>query len=137
MMYKLIAIGALLTLWGNTLFTWNISDSAAPEGLYRVSYQPLTRGRLVLLRNPLKAVAGLPGDTVTFAPDGVYVNGARLPNSQIPAKSPYAPYPYGTQTLAPGQYLFMGSNPLSLDGRYEGPQTGSLIRAVVAPVITK
>jgi type IV secretory pathway protease TraF len=137
MTYKILAPLALLALWGSTLFIWNISNSAAPEGLYRISYQPLKRGSLVLLRNPLKQVVGLPGDTITFAPAGVYVNGALLPNSQIPARSPYKPFPFGTQRLAPGQYLLMGDNPLSFDGRYEGPQPGTLLKAVVSPVITK
>jgi type IV secretory pathway protease TraF len=137
MMYKIVTLTALLVLYGSTIFIWNISDSAAPEGLYRVTYRPLTRGRLVLLRNPLKAVVGLPGDTITWAADGVYVNGKRLSGSQVPEGSPYDHYPYGTKLLAPGQYLFMGENPLSQDGRYEGPQTGTLIRAVITPVITK
>ncbi len=137
MTYKLLAVLALSAFWGSTLFIWNISNSAAPEGLYRLTYQPLKRGSLVLLRNPLKQVVGLPGDTVTFAPAGVYVNGALLPKSQVPKGSPYKPYQYGTQKLAPGQYLFMGDNLLSFDSRYEGPQTGTLIRAVVTPVITK
>jgi type IV secretory pathway protease TraF len=135
--YKIIAISALVALWASSLLVWNISNSAAPVGLYRITYRPLTRGALVLLRNPLKVVAAVPGDTVTWAPDGVYVNGGRLDGSQIPKGSPYRPYPYGTQKLKPGQYLFMGDNPLSDDGRYKGVETGTLIMAVVTPVFTK
>jgi len=137
MTYKILAPLALIALWGSTLFIWNISNSAAPEGLYYLTHQPLKRGSLVLLRNPLKEAVGLPGDTVTFAPAGVSVNGMLLPNSQVPLRSPYKPFPYGTQKLAPGQYLLMGNNALSWDGRYEGPTPGPLLMAVVTPVITK
>ena len=137
MTHKILAPLALLAFWGSTLFVWNISNSAAPEGLYRITYQPLKRGSLVLLRNPLKEVVGLPGDTITFGPAGIYVNGALVPNSRVPARSPYKPFPYGTQKLVPGQFLLMGDNPLSWDGRYEGPTPGPRLMAVVKPVITK
>jgi type IV secretory pathway protease TraF len=135
--YAIVAIFALLGLWASSQFVWNISNSAAPEGLYRITHQPLKRGALVLLRNPLKELVAGPGDTVTFSPEGVYVNGVLLPHSRKPDDSPYRPYQYGTQKLHLGQYLFMGDNPLSMDGRYEGPQTGTLIMAVVTPVFTK
>jgi type IV secretory pathway protease TraF len=106
----------------------NVSNSAAPVGIYRVLWDaPIKRGDLVLMREPLKKVVGFPGDTVRFAKEGVYLNNHLLPNSAIPGNSPYPPYPYRTITLAEGQYLLMGANPLSFDGRYEGPTPQELI----------
>lgn len=106
----------------------NVSDSAAPVGIYRVLWDaPIKRGDLVLLRNPLKREVAGPGDTVQFAADGVWVNGKLLHNSKVPAGSPYPPYRYCTITLAPGQYLMMGDNPLSYDDRYTGPTPQSLV----------
>jgi type IV secretory pathway protease TraF len=106
----------------------NVSDSAAPVGIYRVLWDaPIKRGDLVLLRNPLKREVAGPGDTVRFAPNGVWVNGHLLPNSKVPADSPYSPYHYCTIVLAPDQYLMMGDDPLSYDDRYTGPTPQSLV----------
>jgi hypothetical protein len=67
----------------------NVSDSAAPVGVYRVLWDArIKRGDLVLMREPLKKVVGLPGDIVRFAREGVYLNHQLLPNSAIPSNSP-------------------------------------------------
>jgi len=106
----------------------NVSDSAAPAGIYRVLWDvKMERGDLVLMREPLKKVVGLPGDIVRFAREGVYLNHQLLPNSAVPTDSPYPPYPYQTIVLAKGQYLLMGANPLSFDGRYEGVTPEELV----------
>jgi signal peptidase I len=106
----------------------NVSDSAAPVGIYRTLWDaPIKRGDLILMRAELKRLIGMPGDTVRFAKEGVYLNQHLLPDSAVPAKSPYPPYPYCTIVLAKGQYLMMGDNPLSYDGRYTGPIPQELI----------
>src|ERR1700758_105671 len=79
------ALGAVLLSMD---FIVNVSDSAAPPGVYRVLWgQPIHRGDLILRREPLNRVAARPGDTVRFAPDGVYVNGKRLDRSAVPKRS--------------------------------------------------
>src|SRR5207249_3100751 len=100
----------------------NISPSVAP-GLYRIVDQPVTRGVLVVACVPLaaarlardrgylaggscpggsqpvlKRIGAVPDDLVDLEPDGIAVNGARLPDSG-PAESdsrgrplPHAPW---------------------------------------------
>jgi type IV secretory pathway protease TraF len=115
-----------------------INQSASePVGLYRISSKSLSRNALVLLRNPLKQLVGLPGDEIRMAAEGIYVNGRLMPDSAVPAGSPYQHYPYGTYKLAPDQYWVMGQHPLSYDGRYEGPIPGSLLATTVEPFWTK
>ena len=82
----------------------------------------------------MKRLAAEPGDIVRWAPDGVYVNDELLPNSKVPAKSPYPHYPYQTLWLQKGQYLMMGNNALSWDGRYTGPEPQILIQSKVYPL---
>ena len=119
-----------------TNFTYNNSPSM-PIGLYRPTHEPFKRGALVLLREPLKKIAAIPGDTVEWTAAGVRVNGELLQDSAVPQGSPYLPYPYATLKLAPGQYLTMGDNPLSYDGRYTGPIPQSLLASTLQPVWTK
>lgn len=74
-----------------------------------------------------KAVAGLPGDTVTVDTAGVAVNGRRLPRSAPLAHSrsgaPVASA-LGRHVLVPGEYwVHSGRVPYSLDSRYYGPVT--------------
>jgi type IV secretory pathway protease TraF len=46
------------------IFRINLSPSE-PVGIYRVSFEPLTRGAYVLLKSPIKRVAGLPGEIIS------------------------------------------------------------------------
>jgi len=124
------AFGLLFVL---THVTLNTSQSM-PIGLYRITHSPFQRGALVLLKDPLKQIVAVPGDTVQWGMDGVYVNGTLLRNSGIPARSPYPPYPHMRLKLADGQYLMMAGNPLSYDGRYTGPIPESLIASTVQPL---
>jgi type IV secretory pathway protease TraF len=133
-LYMLLALagGALVLL---IHFTLNTSVSE-PIGLYRITAEPLHRGALVLLRDPLKRLVGMPGDEIRMAPEGVYVNGHLIPDSAVPTGAPYPHYPYGTYKLAPDQYWAMGQHPLSFDGRYIGPLPSSVVASTVEPFIT-
>jgi type IV secretory pathway protease TraF len=116
-----------------THFTLNLSPSE-PVGLYRPTAGAFKRGSLVLLRDPLKRLAGVPGDTIRTAPEGSYINGKLILNSEIPKGSPYHPYPFQTFKLAPDQYWTLGDHQLSWDSRYLGPIPGSLIASTIQPV---
>jgi type IV secretory pathway protease TraF len=119
-----------------THFTLNWSASL-PTGLYHITHDSIRHGSLVLLKNPLKEIVAVPGDTVQWDTQGVSVNGRLLKNSAVPSDSPYPPYPYTTLKLAADQYLAMGTNPLSYDGRYLGPTPASLIASTVQPFWTQ
>jgi type IV secretory pathway protease TraF len=119
-----------------THFTLNQSASM-PVGLYRITHELIRRGSLVLLKEPLKEIVAVPGDTVRWDAAGVSVNGRLLDNSAIPVGSPYPPYPYTTLKLAPDQYVAMGRHPLSYDARYTGPTPLSLLASTVTPVWTQ
>jgi type IV secretory pathway protease TraF len=136
-----IALYSLLTLSLTALymlcnFTLNRSASE-PVGLYRITGQPPARDALVLLKDPLKRLVGVPGDTIRTTAQGTWVNGKFIPDSGIPATAPYRPYPFGTFKLAPDQYWTLGQHPLSYDSRYQGPIPGSLLASRVEPVWTR
>jgi type IV secretory pathway protease TraF len=132
-----LALYSFLTLSLTALFVlshFTLNRSASePVGLYRITNQPPARDALVLLKDPLKRLVGVPGDTIRTTAQGTFVNGRFIPNSGIPAVAPYRPYPFGTFKLAPDQYWTLGQHPLSYDSRYAGPIPGSLIAARVEP----
>lgn len=130
------ASGIVLTLEAHSHLVFNPSASE-PVGWYRLTDVPPSRNGLVLLRSPLKKLVALPGDIVTWSAKGVSVNGRLLPNSAVPADSPYPPYHYGTQKLQEGQYLVMGRDPLSWDSRYYGAVPQVLIAHSVQPLWSK
>jgi type IV secretory pathway protease TraF len=133
--YTFLAI-MFLALFALTHLTLNESPSM-PIGLYKLTHEPISRGSLVLLKDPLKEIVAIPGDTVQWDEAGVSVNGQLLENSAIPSGSPYPPYPYTTLKLAPDQYVTMGRHPLSYDARYTGPTPVSLIASTVQPFWTQ
>jgi signal peptidase I len=126
----------VLLLWGN--LTVNVSDSATPAGLYRV--KPISKvrlGDLVYLRMPIKSVWALPGDRVTFTPQGVYRNGELIPNS-VPEPGIPRRFPYGNYTVPPEMFLGMGThNPDSWDSRYVGFLPLSIVAGKVSPIWTR
>jgi signal peptidase I len=130
-----LVMGAMTALWFQSHYTLNESASE-PLGWYQVMDRSLARNSLVLLRNPLKRLVGVPGDTVRFTPEGVYVNDHYITHSKVPDGSPYKPYDYGTYKLEEDQYLVMGDNILSLDARYYGPIGGVLVAKSVVPIWT-
>ena len=84
-----------------------------------------------------KALAALPGDTVTVAPDGVRVGGRLLRGSTPVAHSRQgAPVEaaLGTYVLGPGEYwAHSGRVRYSLDSRYFGPVRD--VRAALRPLL--
>lgn len=133
-LYTFLAI-TVTALYLVTHFTLNESPSE-PIGFYRPTHAPFKRGSLVLLRDPLKRVAGMPGDVIRTSPEGTYVNNRLIPNSGIPVGSPYRPYPFTIFTLKPDQFWTLGDHPLSYDSRYVGPIPGSLVASSAEPFYT-
>jgi type IV secretory pathway protease TraF len=134
-LYSFLAL-TTVALYLLTHFTLN-GTASEPIGFYRITNKPLARDALVLLKDPLKRLVGVPGDEIRMAPKGVYVNGQLIPNSAVPPGSPYPHYQYGSFKLGPDQYFVLGNHPRSWDGRYEGPIPGSLIASTVQPFWTK
>jgi conjugal transfer pilin signal peptidase TrbI len=125
---------ALLMLYAVLGLASNNSPSE-PRGLYRLTHEPLQRGRYVVLKMPLKQIAAVPGDTVRTAPEGSYVNGKLWPKSAIPA-GVQEHFPFGTYVLQPGQLWVLGDHPLSFDSRYFGMVPDTLVNATAEPLLT-
>ena len=134
-LYSFLAV-TIVALYLLTHFTLNQSASE-PAGLYRITTQPLARNALVLLKDPLKRLVGMPNDSIQVTAAGTYVNGKLVANSAVPKASPYPHYPYGTFKLEPDQYWVLGDNPLSYDSRYYGSIPRSLLASTVKPLWTK
>jgi type IV secretory pathway protease TraF len=117
-------------------YTGAVFSDSEPQGIYRTINRPLHRGGMVELRKLTKHVAGVPGDTVRVAPEGIYINDKLWPYSAVPKGCNYTPFPYGTYHLAAGQWWIMGMNPWSYDSRFFGPIPTNLIASSVVPVIT-
>jgi conjugative transfer signal peptidase TraF len=142
------------------------TDSAAPEGVYRIGGNEIARGELVAACLPIavareglrrgylrtggcpgaaepvdKMVGALPGDTVDIEPGWVAVNGKHFADSATAshdsAGRALTHVACGKRTVAPNQiWLFGFNNPRSWDSRYFGPIPLSSIRGDLKPVIT-
>ena len=123
-----VTVAALFIL---THFTLNLSPSE-PIGLYRPTHSPFKRGAMVLLRMPLKTIAALPGDHVTFAAEGIYVAGKLVPDSAPEPGLPH--FPFGSYLVPPDMFLALAQHPDSWDGRYVGFLPESLLSSTVQPV---
>jgi type IV secretory pathway protease TraF len=117
-------------------FTGTLFSDSEPTGIYRAISGSVTRGSMVELRNLIKHVAAIPGDTVRCTPQGSFINDKLWPDSAIPSDVHSHPYPFGTYKLAPGQYWLLGRNPHSWDSRYLGPVPDDLIESPVKPFWT-
>ena len=157
-----LASGLVLAL--GLVVSLNVSPSV-PLGLYRMVDEPVARGVLVVACVPpdaarlardrgyltagscpggtrpiLKRIGAVPGDFVDLEPDGISVNGARLPDS-APALSdsrgrPLPHAPWGRTAVAPGEVWLIGIEPTrSWDSRYFGPVPLDHVHAV-RPVLT-
>jgi type IV secretory pathway protease TraF len=129
----ILAVSALFIVVNGLGLRYNRSPSV-PIGLWQKTSEPLQRGSYVTLDEPIKQVAGIPGDAIMFTPRGVYVNNKLWPDS-----APVGPHhvPFGTIILRPGEYLLMGKNPSSFDGRYFGWMPATLINGTVRPIWVK
>jgi conjugative transfer signal peptidase TraF len=142
------------------------TDSAAPAGIYRMIYLPLTRGRLVLACLPYQAarlalsrdylgagncpagaepvakvIGALPGDTVDIELGAVAVDDIRIPDSPTVTRDsmgrPLEHTAWGRRMVAPGTiWLFGFNNPRSWDGRYFGAIPISNLLGGLKPIIT-
>jgi type IV secretory pathway protease TraF len=135
----LLLLFAVLILCAVLGLACNNSPSA-PRGLYRITHSHLQRGTFVILKMPLKRIAGVAGDIVRVAPEGSYINGKLWPGSGVPrdvlANHWLEHYPFGTYTLKPGQLWVLSHNPLGWDSRYFGPIDQSLVNATAEPLLT-
>jgi type IV secretory pathway protease TraF len=134
---QITVTGALLVVLasaGFLDFAGNASRSE-PRGIYRLTHEPLARGAFVVLKMPLKRIAGLPGDTIRATPEGSYVNGALWPDSGLPATATNH-FAFGTYVLQPGQLWVLGNHPLSYDSRYFGMIPEALVNATARPLFT-
>jgi len=142
----------------------NVSPSV-PLGFYRIVDEPVARGVLVVACVPaasarlarergylaagscpgaaqpvLKRIGAVPGDRVDLGPDGLGVNGTRLPDSAPAASDSRGRRlhhaPWGRTVVAPGEVWLIGVEPSrSWDSRYFGPVPLEHVRAV-RPVVT-
>jgi conjugal transfer pilin signal peptidase TrbI len=78
----------------------------------------------------VKRLAGLPGDLVEVTAAGVRVNGQLLADGlALAGKLGHAAADFTRHYRVPqGQFLALGTDPSSLDGRYYGPLPQSRIR---------
>ena len=152
----IFALGAAATLlWKPpVLLLWNASASV-PIGLYAV--QPsanLARGDLVIAFAPaavrrladrrgylpsnvplIKRIAALRGDRLCAAARLLFINGrlaaARL---RVDAKGRLLPWWLGCRRLGAGEFLLVGDDRHSFDGRYFGPLRTAALEGKAIPL---
>jgi conjugative transfer signal peptidase TraF len=135
----------------------NITPSE-PVGIYELVPGGITRGGLVLLKQPqdsaasilhryiptnlplIKRVAAIHGDVVRVSTHGVYVNGVRWPRS-VPLDHDgegrtLRPYPFGDYRVAAGEVWVMSNHPRGLDSRYFGPVAAASVISRLEPLLT-
>ena len=157
-----LASGLVLALC--SVVRLNVSPSV-PLGFYRIVDEPVARGVLVVACVPaasarvarergylaagscpgaaqpvLKRIGAVPGDRVDLGPDGLGVNGTRLPDSAPAASDSRGRRlhhaPWGRTVVAPGEVWLIGiETTRSWDSRYFGPVPLDHVHAV-RPVLT-
>ena len=105
-----------------------------PEGLYKLTHQPVKRGDTVLLLRAMKGIIAVPGDLVEFNQNGFIVNGKPIPDSAPEAGYPH--FQYGKYITPAGMVLCLGRHPDSFDARYFGFTAETLVESTVKPVWT-
>ncbi len=113
----------------------NLFDMAKSRGYIAAGFCPGDYGCL------MKRVVAVEGDSVNVLPEGVFVNGALLPNSKPleadPSGRPLPRLSLDHYPLKASQVLLMSDvSKTSFDGRYYGPVEISQIKTVIRPVIT-
>jgi conjugative transfer signal peptidase TraF len=88
----------------------------------------------------IKRILAAKNDRVSIAPEGVFINGAMVPNSaQVPTDTAGRLLPaYRAElSLDQSQVLLLSDyNGRSFDARYFGPVGAGQIRGVIAPILT-
>jgi signal peptidase I len=96
-------------------------------------FRPIHRGDVVVIHSPknyeieyIKRVIGLPGDTLMFQNQQVFLNGQKLDEPYISVETPLWDGGYAREgvpiTLSPGSIFVLGDNrPKSSDSREFGP----------------
>lgn len=135
-----------------------INRSASfPEGVYLRTYQPFSRGELVLACPEdreefryarergmigyglcpgrygylIKRVAAMEGDMVSFSEKAVCVNGQPLENS---ARRPDIPFRVEGSAVLHDEVLLMSEHPKSFDGRYFGSVKQQSVITTIRPL---
>ena len=160
-----IVLGAMAALAHLTGVVINFTASL-PLGLYRTIDVPVVRGVYVQFCPPpsalfdeaarrgylhagfcpggylplLKRVLAVPGDRVRVAPEGVRVNGQRVPFSesmQVDGSGRSMPRYVQDRVLSVSELMLMSDiSSVSFDGRYFGPIDRSQVQAVIEPIYT-
>ncbi len=119
--------------------TLDIGDRILVDKL-SYDFHPVHRGDIIVFRRPpnqpeigppsikdlVKRVIGLPGNTISSHGGQVYINGKLLPEPWLPPGT--VTNNIRTQVIPPHEYFVMGDNRTdSLDSRYFGPIPGKLI----------
>lgn len=142
------------------------TTASLPLGLYRTIEAPVARGVYVKFCPPpsalfdeaarrgylhagfcpggymplLKRVLAIPGDRVKVTPDGVRINGERVPLSELMhVDGSGRPMPRYAQdrVLAASEVMLMSDvSSVSFDGRYFGPIDQRQVEAVIEPLYT-
>jgi signal peptidase I len=81
------------------------------------------------VKDLIKRVVGLPGETIEFKEDRVLVNGRLLDEPYLPANTPTKAKTQGDKIVVPpGHILVLGDNrEFSNDGRFFGPLDTKLV----------
>ena len=83
---------------------------------------------------PLKRIVAMAGDRVTFAAEGITVNGNPIIPKTAPEPKILQHCPFGTYTVPPNMIVAIGDHPDSWDARYLCWLPESLVFSTMQPV---
>ena len=153
MFWALIFLSVPLIINLPSKLIWNASNSV-PRGLYRVTNEALTHGKIAVVRLPfhirkqvhelgvlpmnvllLKPVAALQGDEICRLGDVVLINkeavSVALKHDQ---KGQKLPQWQGCFTIKRGEFFLLSDHQNSFDGRYFGTINRQNIEGVAKPL---
>lgn len=120
---------------GSSMFPTMITGERLLTEMVSFRFQEPQRGQIIVLNSPaepsrqlIKRLIGLPGETIVLRPDGVYINGAKLPEPYVNGVPDYSRSTFlkldQEYVIPENSYIFMGDNRnASLDAREMGPVT--------------